>query len=250
MAHKVLVTGMSGLIGGAVHARLEHRYDLTALNRRDVPGIPTTQADIADLQAIRPAFTDQHTVVHLAGYRGDDWHDLLHANIIGLYNVLEASRDAGVRRIIFASSGGTIAGWQREEPYKSAIERGTSAPADHAIPKLGHQTLPKPTGIYGCTKVWGEALAWDYTQAFDLSILCLRFGPVTASDRPESPTSAHAWCSQRDAAQMVERCILAPASLKFDIFNVLSNNRHAIRDLTHAREIVGYDPQDSADDHA
>lgn len=243
-ATKILVTGMSGLIGGAVRSRLEGRYDLTALNRREVPGIPTTQADIADLEAIRPAFVGRDVVVHLAGYRGYEWHDLLHANIIGLYNVFEASREAGVRRIIFASSGGAIAGWQRVEPYKSAIERGV---ADPAMPRLGHLTPPRPTGIYGCTKVWGEALAWDYTEAFDLSIICLRFGPITASDRPESPGSAHAWCSQRDAAQMVERCIAAPPTLKFDIFNVISNNRGAVRDLAHAREMVGYDPQDSAD---
>ena len=40
----VLVTGMSGLIGGAVGRRLAGRYQLTALNRRDVPGVRTVQS--------------------------------------------------------------------------------------------------------------------------------------------------------------------------------------------------------------
>lgn len=243
---RVLITGMSGLLGNALQTRLEGRYDLTALNRRVFPGIRTHQADIADHDSIRPAFQQQETVVHLAGYRGYDWNELLRTNIIGLYNVFEASREAGVRRIIFASSGASIAGWQRVDPFKAALE-GSSADPAMPRPMLDHQTLPRPTGIYGCTKVWGEALAWDYSQAFDLSIICLRFGPITPTDRPTTLEMAHAWCSQRDAAQMVERCIEAPATLKFDIFNVISNNKLAIRDISHARKMVGYEPLDSAE---
>jgi len=244
----VLVTGMSGLLGGAVRARLEGRYKLGALNRRLVPGVKTLQADIADLESIRPAFEGQEIVVHLAGYRGYEWNDLLRTNIVGLYNVFEASREAGVRRIIFASSGASIGGWQRVEPFKAIVE-GRYGDAPASWPKLDHLTLPRPTGIYGCTKVWGEALAWDFVEEFDLSIICLRFGSITPSDRPTTREMVPAWCSQRDAAQMVERCIVAPSELKFDIFNVISNNKWAVRDTFHAREMVGYQPQDSADDH-
>jgi nucleoside-diphosphate-sugar epimerase len=63
---RVLVTGMSGLIGGAVRRRLEGRVALRALNRRVVEGVETHRADIADLEAIGPAFRDVDTVVHLA----------------------------------------------------------------------------------------------------------------------------------------------------------------------------------------
>jgi len=239
---------MSGLIGSAVRARLAPNYTLSALNRRPIPGIQTVQADIADLEAIKPAFQNQDVVVHLAGYRGYDWNSLLHTNIVGTYNVFEASREAGVKRIIYASSGAPIAGGQRIEPYKTIVE-GRYEQAAATWPMLDHNTLPRPTGIYGCTKVWGEALAWDYTQAFDLSILCLRFGPVTPEDRPTKLESVPAWCSQRDAAQLVERCIQAPAALKFDIFNGISNNKWRVRDISHARDVVGYEPQDSAEDH-
>ena len=54
--NRVLVTGMSGLIGGIMHRTLADKYELIALNRRDVAGVNTHQADIADLAAIRPAF--------------------------------------------------------------------------------------------------------------------------------------------------------------------------------------------------
>ena len=63
---KVLVTGMSGLIGGLVRERIEGKYTLSALNRRPVEGIECYQADIADLDAIRPAFEGVDVVVHLA----------------------------------------------------------------------------------------------------------------------------------------------------------------------------------------
>ena len=66
MAKKVLITGMSGLIGGLLKEHLLESggYELTALNRRSVEGITTVQADIADLDAIQPAFEGQEVVVH------------------------------------------------------------------------------------------------------------------------------------------------------------------------------------------
>ena len=108
MAKRVLITGMSGLIGGLLKDHLQEvgGYELTALNRRVVEGVPTTQADIADLDAIRPAFEGQEVVVHLAAYLGSqDWESQHAGNVVGTYNVFEAAREAGVRRVIFASSG-------------------------------------------------------------------------------------------------------------------------------------------------
>src|SRR2546422_8976576 len=66
----VLVTGMSGLIGGAVRRQLGARYELRALNRRAVDGGPCHRADIADLAAIEPAFKGGDAVGHLAASVG------------------------------------------------------------------------------------------------------------------------------------------------------------------------------------
>ena len=49
---------------------------------------------------------------------------------------------------------------------------------------LTHQTPIRPSGIYGASKVWGEALARHYADTTDLSIICLRIGHVTEEDRP------------------------------------------------------------------
>ncbi len=69
---RILVTGMSGLIGGLVGRALAARYRVRALNRRPVEGVECVQADIADLDAIRPAFQDVDTVVHMAAYLGSE----------------------------------------------------------------------------------------------------------------------------------------------------------------------------------
>lgn len=244
---RVLVTGMSGLIGQAVRAHLQGSYELTGLNRRAVKGVRTIQADIADFDKIAPAFVGQDIVVHLAGYRGYDWPSLLNSNLVGTYNVFEAARLASVRRVIFASSGATVSGWQRDEPLKSIIEgRHADAPAEWR--KLDHETPIRPAGIYGCTKVWGEALARDFSEAFDISILCLRFGAVTTEDRPTSRAMVPAWCSKRDAVQMIDRCIAAPTSMRFEIFHVVSKSRWSVRDIARAQALLGFAPLDCADD--
>lgn len=248
MTQNILVTGMSGLIGGVVRQRLQDRYTLSALNRRDVPDVPTTRADLADFDAIRPAFDGQEMVVHLAAVAdlGAPWAETHSANVVGTYNVFEAARQAGVQRVIYASSGATISGWEKEEPYAALVE-GRYEDVGERWPMITHQTPTRPNGIYGVTKVWGEALARQMTDTSDLSIICLRIGHVNQVDRPESTRDFSSWCSQRDIAQMIERCIEAPADLKYDIFFVLSDNRWGYRDLSHARQVVGFEPQDQAE---
>lgn len=248
MTKRILVTGMSGLIGGAVRQRLESGYELTALNRSPVPGVRTVQADIADFDAILPAFTGQETVVHLAASaRGSDpWERVRDPNLIGTYNVFEAARQARVSRVVFASSGSTISGWELVQPYR-AIVNGDYENVQYPWPMITHETPVRPTGVYGATKVWGEALARQFTDSVELSIICLRIGLVNKEDRPTDSRQFSVWCSQRDISQMVERCIEAPAELRFDIFYALSRNKWSYRDISHAREVVGFEPEDGAE---
>ncbi|HET8576948.1 MAG TPA: NAD(P)-dependent oxidoreductase [Methylomirabilota bacterium] len=248
-AKTVLITGMSGLIGGAVRRRLEGRYTLVALNRRPVEGVHCHQGDIRDLGAIEPAFAGVDVVVHLAAKvdSGASWEAVLADNLIGTHNVFEACRRARVKRIVYASSGATISGYEREPPY-SALAAGRYEDVTEWA-TLTHETPVRPAGLYGCSKVWGEALGRYYADTHGISVICLRIGAVNQEDRPLSPRQFSVWCSQRDIAQMVERCIAAPESLRFDIFYVVSNNKWGYRDLEHARQVVGYEPEDRAEDH-
>jgi len=243
---RILVTGLSGLIGSAFRTHVEGKYTLRALNRRAVPGVETHQADLGDLGAIQPAFKGVDTVVHLAAAAGDHQApaDIMRSNVVGAYHVFEAARIAGVTRVIFASSGATVSGWEREPPLSALVagrydEAGTIRP-------LTHETPLRPSGLYGASKVWGEALARHYADAHGLSVICLRIGRVKAEDRPTTTRDAAVWCSQRDIVRMIEACVEAPPSVRFDIFYVVSNLRHGYRDVEHARAVLGWSPVDSA----
>lgn len=246
----ILITGMSGLIGGVVRQQLQDDHALTALNRSDVPGVQTHRADIADFDAIRPAFDGQDVVIHLAANAsgGASWPEILRANIAGTHNVFEAARQAGVERVIFASSGTVVAGWENDFPY-SALVNGDYAAAPPTWPMITHTSPIRPRGDYGSSKAWGEAAARQYVDSSDLSILCLRIGHVTAEDRPLSSRDFSVWCSQRDIAQMIRRCIDAPRDLRYDILFVVSDNKWSYRDLDHPRQVLGFVPQDRAEDH-
>ena len=246
----ILITGMSGLIGSAVRKRLEPRARLAALNRSDVPGVATMRADLSDLDAIRPAFEDRDTVIHLAAKAGDryTWEELRDTNIVGTRNVLEAARLAGCRRVVFASSGATVAGWEREEPYRALVEgRYGDVPTDW-VP-IRHDMATRPRGPYASTKIWGEALARHYADSFDLSVIALRIGRVNAEDRPVDARTFSVWCSQRDVVDAIERAVDLDQSIRYDIFFVQSDNKWGYRDLSHGREVLGFSPQDAAEDH-
>ncbi len=245
----VLVTGMSGLIGGALRRHLEGTYALSALNRRPLPGVKCHQADIADLEAIAPAFDGVDTVVHLAARTGESesFDEILRANVIGTYNVFEAARLAGVGRVIFASSGATVSAWERDAPWSALIagRYGEAGP----FAKMTHQTPTRPAGLYGASKIWGEALARHYADTHGLSAICVRIGRVKAEDRPMATRDYAVWCSQRDIVRMIELCITAPPTLRFDVFFAVSDNRWGYRDLEHARAVLGFEPRDRAEDH-
>ena len=244
----VLVTGMSGLIGGALRRHLEGTYALSALNRRPLPGVKCHQADIADLEAIAPAFDGVDTVVHLAARTGESesFDEILRANVIGTYNVFEAARRAGVGRVIFASSGATVSAWERDAPWSALIagRYGEAGP----FAKMTHETPTRPAGLYGASKIWGEALARYYADTHGLSAICVRIGRVKAQDRPMATRDYAVWCSQRDIVRMIELCITAPPTLRFDVFFAVSDNRWGYRDLEHARAVLGFEPRDRAED--
>ena len=245
---KVLITGMSGLIGGLLRRHLEKigGYELSALNRRQVEGVVCTQADISDLESIKPAFVGMDVIVHLAAQIQDEpWQSLLSANLAGTYNVYEAARLAGVRRVVFASSGDTIRGRERVAPY-GAIAEGRYEEVPESWPMLTHEMV-HPERVYGASKVWGEALGRHFSDAYGISVLCLRLGAVHPEDRPTRVREFSTYLGHRDVVDILHRCIEAPDDLAYDIFYANSDNKWGYRDLEHPRQVLGFEPQDSAE---
>ena len=186
--NKILVTGMSGLIGGVAGQELARRgYEVSALNRQDVPGVPTTRASITDLDAIRPAFERIDCVVHMAAYLGPSDAAQLSVNIEGTYNVFEAAKDAGVKRFVFGSSGATQMGYERAEPVLSMVEARYDDIPDPPG-RVYHDSPGRPDSMYGVAKLAGEAMGRYYSEAHNMSVICIKLGRVTAENQARLPS--------------------------------------------------------------
>lgn len=260
----VLVTGAHGLIGNLVFARLAAQpeiYEPYGMVRRLQPSqraeampfqsIPVDQlrlADLTDFTAVKRAVQGSEVVVHMAADSSGEagWESILDNNIRGAYHIFEASRLAGVKRVIYASTNQVVFGYLHDEPYTSLFAQGFKTLPRGALPRIDHTRPTKPLNYYACSKVFGEALANMYAQTHGMSCICLRIGWVLPGDHVPHPRASGIWCSQRDIVQLVERCIQVPDSLRFDVFFGHSDNRFNPVDIQHAREVLGYEPQDRA----
>jgi NAD+ dependent glucose-6-phosphate dehydrogenase len=253
VTRRVLVTGAEGVIGTAVREHLGPRYELTSLTLTP-QDFPSHVADVADLDAIRPAFEGVDAVVHLAASAGLEtpWADVLHNNIVGTYNVFEAARQAGVERVVFASSNHVIGMYE--------LEGAPSLYDVHDERTYDHTAEIRPDSLYGVSKAYGEALGRMYVERHGLRVFCLRIGAVRANDDPTAPTAnplidldaegrrnrlRAVWLSKRDCAELIAAC-LEVEDVSWAVVYGVSGNPRRFWDLDHARELLGWEPQDSA----
>lgn len=263
---KVLITGVYGLIGNLVYAHLAQQpdlYDVYGLAKEATPSpraesisfqaLPVEKlclADVSDFEAVRRAVEGMKVVVHLAGDPDGraGWESVLNNNIVGAHNIFEASRLASVKRVIYASSNQVVFGYGADEAYKPLFANRFAGGDVQPLSLIDHTLPTRPMNEYSCSKVFGEALAHMYAYMHGLSCICLRIGWVVDNDRVPYPRAQAIWCSHRDIVQLVERCINAPDRLRFDIFFGQSDNRHNIVDIQHAKDVLGYAPQDRAEE--
>jgi nucleoside-diphosphate-sugar epimerase len=252
---KVLITGSSGLIGSMLAGALAGKYEVSGLDRVPPKGASDIRTLVADasggVEAIRPAFDGVDAVVHLAADVRQDapWDSVLPNNIVLTHNVWEACRAAGVRRVVFASSNHAVGMFENDDPYRRIV-RGDYEGLDPAkVVKVDHTAPLRPDGDYGISKAYGEAVARYYQERFGIEAACLRIGTVNPHNSPVKSVRQFAtWCSHRDLAQLVERCISADR-LGFQIFYGVSGNKWRFWDISHAAQVVGYRPQDNAEDY-
>ena len=265
-AKKVLITGVYGLIAGAAYHYFSSRpdlYETYALARRrhlsvrvpegwsiEIPDDRFFQSDLSNLEELTKIVQGMDVVVHMAAEPGPEapWERVLASNIAGAYNMFEACRLAGVKRIVYASTIMVSWGYLNVEPFKSIME-GRYADVPTPWPMVTHELPTCPRDHYACSKVFGEAVAQTYAYRHGLSCLCVRIGSVHGIDRPTNVENQAIWCSLRDIVQLFECCVNAPESLHFDIFYGISDNRWGWLDIDHARQMVGYAPQDHGEDY-
>ena len=245
---RVLVTGLAGKIGGIIRQNLSEKYLISGLDLQKVNEYDTTVANLSDLKGIMPAFQGIHTVVHLAAdpnHQGG-WETILENNIVGTRNVYEASRIAGVKRIIFASSNHALGFYPlKDNPYKQ-IYSGDFSSLRQPVEVLD-TALVRPDGYYGVSKAFGEALGSYFHDEYGVSVICIRIGWVMEPDDPTfAPSALSLWMSHRDTSQAIEKSIDAPEGVGYAVIYGMSKNTYGIWDMAPGKNIVGFDPVDNA----
>jgi UDP-glucose 4-epimerase len=170
---KVLVTGGAGFIGRHLADYLTRQDDVAvtvidneSLGDRkhlDLTKVRFIAGDMRNRDELRSALENQDAVVHLAADTrvmesiADPAHNF-ESNVVGTFNLLELSRELGVRRIVAASTGGAILG--------------------DVEPPVHEQMAPQPTSPYGASKLMLEGYLSAYASSYGMSTCALRFSNI------------------------------------------------------------------------
>ncbi|MFF1833245.1 NAD-dependent epimerase/dehydratase family protein [Streptomyces sp. NPDC058231] len=230
----VLLTGAAGGLGTLMRGLLPaYGYELRLFDVTPIEGEPDAiAADLGDKAALREAVRGVDAIIHLAGISLEASFDkILRANIEGTYNLYEAAREEGVRRIVFASSNHAIGYTPRP------------LPGDPLVPVA---TPRRPDTFYGLSKSFGEDLAQLYWDKHALETVSVRIGSCFME--PTSVRMLSVWMSPGDGARLFHAALTAE-EVGHTVVYGSSDNTRLWWDLTTARSL-GYEPQDDSEQYA
>ena len=227
----ILITGAGGDVGTHLRRELEGKYRLRLSDKKNLEkrkGETFMRADIAKMADALKITKGVDAIVHLGGYSVEGpWEGILSANIIGCYNVFEAARRNGVKRILFPTSNHAVGFYPRSQT-------------------IDHRVYVKPDSRYGVSKVFGEALGSLYADKYGMEVFCMRIGNVNPV--PIDKRRLSILFTPRDLAQLVTIGIEHP-DIRFEIVYGISGNKRAWYDNSNAVRL-GYRPQDDSEDWA
>jgi uronate dehydrogenase len=229
---RVLITGAAGGIGRSLRLLLRGVYPAIRVSDRApiadlAPGETDVAADLADLAAVEKAVAGVEGVIHLGGISGEDaWQPILQSNIVGTYNLFEAARRHGVRRVVFASSNHAVGFYRRRR-------------------RIGTEALLRPDSRYGVSKAFGEALGALYADKYGLKVLAIRIGNF--GELPIDKRRLSIWIHPEDLLQLV-RIGLEHPGLRHEVVYGASDNERSWWDNATAFRL-GYRPRHRSEDH-
>lgn len=179
-----LVTGGAGFIGSHLVRRLladGHRVvvldNFDTGSRENLAGLDLelVEGDLRDLPTVRRCVEGVHTVFHLGAIASvprsiEDPVQSFDVDVRGSHHVFEAARQAGVQRVVCASSAAVY--------------------GENPAPRLGEHELPAPVSPYGAHKAMMEDLARASSHSLGLPVVCLRFFNVYGAR--QDPRSSYA----------------------------------------------------------
>jgi uronate dehydrogenase len=227
----VLITGAAGDVGRRITPLLAAVYPRVVLSDMKMPadckGLEFRQAELGDMAAVTRAVEGIDGIVHLGGFSVEGpWETILNANIAGCYNLFEAARVAGSKRIVFASSNHAVGYYPRSRTIRENV-------------------TVLPDSRYGVSKAFGEALGAMYAMKYGLGVTCLRIGNV--NETPMDMRRMAIMLHPEDLVQLI-RIGLDHPEIVFEVLYGASGNTRAWWDNSRAHEL-GYRPRHNSESH-
>jgi uronate dehydrogenase len=233
MLKKIVLTGAAGRLGGYLRKPLAAKCetlvstDIAPLTDPLIKGESFVQADLADYAKMAEIIKGADMVVHFGGHPDEKrFEDILHANIIGCYNIWQAAHEAGVRRIVYASSIHAV-----------GLHPKTTA--------INIHTPHRPDSYYGLAKCFAEDMAKLYWDKKGLEAVCLR---ILSCANVTNSRALGSWLSYDDLIHLVERAVDTPTTGFAVIYGVSNNDRSPVDNS--GASFLGYRPRDNAEQFA
>jgi NAD+ dependent glucose-6-phosphate dehydrogenase len=239
---KIGITGAAGNIGSTLQKGLAENYRLFLYDIREIKTSPphaSIKIDCADRESLKGAFDGLDALIHLAGNPHPDAprHLTLRNNFLGTSYCFDEAMRAGVKKIVFASSNfyheGDIASFLSGEMHE----------------RITLDRHPTPLSLYGESKVYGENLG-RHLAYLGMQFVALRIGWTIPEDNPASVGGSYmraVFCSKRDLILAFTRAL--EVETEFLAAFAVSDNSNGVFDLTETKKLLGFLPQDNAENY-
>ncbi|SAK56321.1 NAD-dependent epimerase/dehydratase [Caballeronia hypogeia] len=234
MSKRIAITGAAGLVGTGLRKQLlERGYEVLALDIKPITGCAEREQsaviDICDQAALTALLRECDAVVHLAACTTDaPWDQQVKLSVEGAISLFDAARDAGVRRVVYASSHHVV-GLHPRQPHGPVMDT--------------HSQL-RPDSRYAVGKAFGESIGALYAYKYGMQVMAIRIGNVNtqAIDRRRLGS----WLSWRDLGQLVSIGIEHPDVVFSVVYGISdSTGRHYDNSAAFS---LGYRPEDGGHD--
>jgi len=183
--------------------------------------------ELGDFDAVMRIVEGCDAIVHFGAAPVErPWAEILESSIKGGYNVYEAARRHGIKRIVYASSIHAV-GYERRED-------GADTDTPH-----------NPDTLYGVSKCFVEDLAKMYFNKFGIESACLRIN--SCFPKPVDRRHLATWQSFDDLIHLVERCLISERIGYTVVYGISDNQERFFSN--HKVAHLGYRPKDNAEDY-
>ena len=222
---KIIITGGAGLLGSHVVREMAERAQITTLDikepeARSQEGQNHINLSITNYEEIKKALTGHDAVIHLAAIpnpREADARTIFNNNVEGAWTVLQAAEDAGIKRVVVASSDSVFG-----LSYNPPDWPPQFLPVDETHPT-------RPTEVYSLSKKITETISESFAARGKMEVLAIRpchivfprgYGELEARGQDLENYHFWAWVDPKDVAQAFRLAVHTRGYNGFDVYTV------------------------------